>query len=115
MIQLRHHDVHPGYAVPLYLVPLTSALGQFLANSTMANAVVNNGRGDQDVYLYHYNPQIILHELTPEDREELENYRVQYIPTNDEVVEALRGPRGHVGPIGAAGMRGEKGEKGDPA
>ena len=92
MIRLRHEDIALNHAVPLYIIPLDSDLGRFLNRSVMATSVVRNKWGDRQVYLYHYSASIILDELTLSDREELEQYRVQYIPSNDEVVEALRRP-----------------------
>lgn len=109
MKRLHHYDVAPGHAVPLYIIPLDSNLGRLLNRSVMATSVVRNAWGTREVYLYHYNAEIISHELDMEEREELEQHRVQYIPSNDEVVEALRGPMGPAGPMGM------KGDKGDPA
>lgn len=106
MKRLHHYDVAPGYAVPLYIIPLDSTLGRFLNTSTMETTVVENKWSIREVYLYRYDASVIQ-DLDPEDREQLELYRVQYIPTNDEIVEALRGPVGPAGPMGPMGPAGQ--------
>lgn len=102
MRTVKRSDLPASCGIPLFLIPRDTQVAEEVLNLEHVLCTVGPLDDRLFVSVFYIDPSR-MKILDEDGSNALEQYRVKYHPTSDEVVTALTGPVGPVGPQGAKG------------